>query len=446
MSASVTLRPLALPEDERPRSPDDRGPILVGTLISVLFLGGFGGWAALAPLSSAAVAPGEVRVDSHSKTVQHMEGGIIREILVKEGDQVRKGQLLLRIDDTQAAATLGVLRGQFLALRSLEARLIAERDDRPSIAFPAELQTECAKAAAPTLCDSEEKVFEDRRHVLRGQLDILRQRVDQLHSEIDGRHAQVASLESQIQMTKDEMKGVEPLVAQQLLPRPRLLGLQRQAASLEGNRGEQMASIAKAEQAIGEARMEMTAAVDKARTEVVTALRDTQDKLADVRQKLRAAADVQHRTDVVAPQSGKIVNLRYFTDGGVVKPGDPILDIVPQDDKLVIHSEVRPLDIEAIHPGLRAEVRLVAYSQRRVPSVEGHVTYVSADRLTDERTGQSYYAAYVEIDPQALARLNDVRLYPGMPATVLITTGERTLLQYLLDPVRDSFARAFREK
>jgi HlyD family secretion protein len=168
--------------------------------------------------------------------------------------------------------------------------------------------------------------------------------------------------------------------------------------------------------------------------------------LADTEENLRAASDVQHRTDVVAPQSGKIVNLRYFTVGGVVKPGDAILDIVPQNDKLVIYAEVQPLDIEAVRPGLPAEVRLIAYKQRRVPSVNGTVTYVSADRVASERGGQSYYEARVEIDPSELAQLDNVNLYPGMPADVLITIGERTLLQYLLDPIRDSFARAFRER
>lgn len=430
--------------DSAPRL-DDRGPILCGLLVGSLFLGGFGGWAALAPLSSAAVASGHVRVESHSKTVQHMEGGIIREILVREGAQVQQGQLLLRIDDTLSAAALGMLRGQSNALKSLEARLIAERDGLPAIAFPAEIEKQCS-VADRRICAGQEKIFDDRKRTLQGQTDILNQRIDGLNSEIGGRRAQVASFEAQIGIINDEIKGVEPLVAMQLLPRPRLLSLQRQAAALDGNRGEQLALISKAEQAAGEARMQIADLANKQQTEVASSLRDAQEKLADIGEKLRAAADVQHRTDVVAPQAGKIVNLRYFTPGGVVKAGDPILDIVPQNDKLIIESEIRPLDIEAVHPGLPAEVRLTAYKQRRTPSVDGTVTYVSADRIISERTGQPYYAAYVEIDPEELARLDNVKLYPGMPADVLITTGERTLLRYLLDPIRDSFARAFREK
>ncbi len=426
--------------------PNDRAAIFAGLLVAALFLGGFGGWAALAPLSSAAIAPGQVRVESHSKTVQHMEGGIIREILVHEGDWVEKGQVLLRLDATQADAAFGMLRSQFDALRSLEARLVAERDNLAKINFPPELADECVVPANRAVCSGQEKIFADRKQLREGQVEILRRRIDQLRSEIDGRRAQVASLETQISMTNAEAKGVEPLVAQQLLPKPRLLALQRQVASLDGNRGEQLALISKAEQGIGEAQMEITEVANKFQAEVAGELRDTQEKLANLSERLRAAADVRNRTLVVAPQSGKIVNLRYFTLGGVIKAGDPILDIVPQDEKLIIHSEVRPLDIEAVHPGLSAQVLLTAYNQRRVPSVDGRVTYVSADRLLDNRSGQPYYAADVEIDPGALERLQEVKLYPGMPAEVLIRTGERTLLQYLLDPIRDSFARAFREK
>jgi HlyD family secretion protein len=426
--------------------PRDRGPIFMGVVVAGAFVGGFGGWAALAPLSSAAVGPGEVRVESHSKTVQHMEGGIIREILVREGDQVQQGQLLLRIDDTQAAARLAILSSQSVALKALERRLLAERDGLQKVIFPADLESQCAEPAMRPVCAGQEKLFEDRRRTLQGQTDILNRRIDQLHSEMEAREAQVVSLGAQLRMTADEIRSVEPLVKQQLLPRPRLLNLQRQAAALDGNRGEERALIAKAEQAIGEAQIQITDLVNKHQTEVGSMLRETQDRLADIGEKRRAAADVMRRTDVVAPEAGKIVNLRFFTIGGVVKAGDPILEIVPQNDKLIIQSEIRPLDIEAVHRGLPAEVRLTAYKQRRTPSVHGTVTYVSADRIVNERSGQSYYRANIEIDSRELVRLDNVKLYPGMPALVLITTGERTLMQYLLDPIRDSFARAFREK
>jgi len=425
---------------------DDRRPILAGLAVIGLFIGGFGGWATLAPLSSAAVAPGAVRVDGHRKTVQHMEGGIIRELAVREGDYVTKGQLLLRIDDTQAAAALTALHGQYDALQAQAARLVAERDGLPAIAFPADLADRCREPSTHMICAGQERIFDDRKRSLAGEIDILRQRIDQLRAEIDGRAAQSAAFEKQIALVAEQTKGVAPLVKMNLLPKPRLLALQQQAASLEGNRGEQQAEVAKNEQSIGETRLQIADLVNKQQTDISNALRDTQDKIADIEEKIRAAADVQHRTDVVAPQSGKVVNLRFFTPGGVVKPGDPILDIVPQNDALIIDAQIRPLDIAAVHPGLKAEVRLTAFKQRRMPIVNGTVTYVSADSLADARTGQAYYAAHVEIDPKELARLRDVKLYPGMPAEVFVITGERTFLQYLADPLRESFARAFREQ
>jgi HlyD family secretion protein len=429
-----------------PDRPAARAPILAGLAIVALFFGGFGGWAAWAPLSSAAVAPGQVRVDSHRKTVQHLEGGIIREILVREGDEVRAGQVLIRLDDTQPGATSDALSGQYDALRALEARLIAERDWLPAIDFPPILAQRRGNPAIQAMLAGQETIFSSRRRALDGQLGILKQRIEQLRSEIAGYRAQVASLEMQSALIKTEIQGAEELAHKGLERKTRLLELQREAANLEGNRGQQLNLIARAEQGIGETEMQMVDLANKLSNEVVAELRDTQTKLAEIEEKLRAALDVKGRTEIVAPQSGLIVNLRHFTSGGVLKAGEPVLDVVPQDDKLIIEAEVRPLDIEAVHAELPAEVRLTAYKQRRTPTVSGTVVHVSADSLLNERTGQPYYVAHVEIAPEQLARLEGVKLYPGMPAEVMIVTGKRTALEYLLDPVRDSFARAFREK
>jgi multidrug efflux pump subunit AcrA (membrane-fusion protein) len=315
------------------------GPIIAGLLVTVVFLGGFGAWAAVAPLSSAAVAAGEVRVETHRKTVQHMEGGIIREILVREGEVVKPGQLLVRLDDTQSVAKLAALRSQQSALQK-----------------------------------------------------------------------QLVAVSRQIELVNEQIASVEPLVQDQLLPRPRLLTLQQQAATLDAEHARELA------------------------------------ELGEIQENMRATADVVQRARIVAPEAGKIVNLRYFTSGGVVKAGDALLDLVPQDDELLIEAQVRPLDIESIDPGLRCEIRLIAYNQQTTPVIHGTVNYVSADILTNERTGQSYYVARVKLDPDALDQASGVRLYPGMPAQVLILTGERTLLAYLLQPLRDSFSRAFREE
>jgi HlyD family secretion protein len=435
--------------DGRPShdGPRDRQPIMVGLTVAGIFLGGFGLWAGFAPLSSAAVTLGEVRVESHRKSVQHLEGGIIRKILVREGQEVQAGQLLLLLDDTQSATALAGLRGTYGALRAQEARLVAERDGRAAIAFPGDVQADCRQPNAAEICSSQERIFANRQQILRDQVALLGQRVDQLRSEIEGRRARVAAISRENDSVREQIKGVEPLVKMQLLPRPRLLTLQQEGARLDGDRGEQQASISKAEQEIGEAQMRSTSLINQRQSEVSDELRDIQEKVAAAAEKMRAAADVQQRTEIVAPQAGKIVNLRYFTSGGVVKPGDLILDIVPQHDTLMIETQVRPLDIEAIHSGLRAEIRLIAYTrQRSTPTIHGKVSYVSPDTLTNEHTGQSYYLAHIELDPAELERFGDIKLYPGMPAQVFIVTGERTMLAYLLSPIRDSFARAFREK
>ena len=449
MSGALTREvidvPVCVDADEIPKAPSDRDAIVAGCVVGAVFLIGFGGWAALAPLSSAAVAPGEIRVDSHRKTVQHMEDGIIRSILVREGDEVRQGQVLMQLDDTQAMANVTALEGQDYALLAEEARLTAERDNLPAVAFPLALERACADPRFASICTGQENIFADSKKNLDGRVSILNQQIDQLHSEIDGRQAQQDALQKQIQIVDDEVKRVKPLVDQNLLPQPRLLALQQQAAGLEGDRGEQFANIAKAEQEIGQTQIEIANTLNQNNTDIANDLRTTQDQIVGVEEKLRAAADVERRTAIVAPQSGKVVDLRYFTPGGVVKAGEPILDIVPQQDDLIVEAQVRPLDIEAVHKGLDAQIRLVAFPNHNSPTVKGQVTEVSADTLTNKQTGQPYYTAEVSIDARELARLKDVKLYPGMPADVLIVTGRRTLLDYLLDPLRSSFSRAFRE-
>ncbi|HUK60116.1 MAG TPA: HlyD family type I secretion periplasmic adaptor subunit [Stellaceae bacterium] len=437
--------PVCVDADEIPRAPSDRGAIVVGGVVAAVFFGGLGLWAAFAPLSSAAVAPGELRVDSHRKTVSHMEGGIVRSILVRDGDEVQQGQALIQLDDTQAMSNLTALQGQEYALLAAQARLAAERDNLPAIQFPLALERACADERFEAICIGQENIFADRKKNLDGRISVLNEQIDQFHSEINGRQAQQDALEKQINIVGDETKRIKPLVDQNLLPQPRLLALQQQEAQLEGNRGEGMAEIAKAGQEIDATQIEIANALSQNRTDIANELRSTQDQLIGVEEKLRAAADVERRTTIVAPQSGKVVDLRYFTPGGVVKAGEPILDIVPQQDELIVEASVRPIDIEAVHKGLAAQVRLVAVPNRNSPTVKGVVTEVSADTLENKLTGQSYYTAEVAIPPQELSRLKDVKLFPGMPVDVLIVTGRRTLLNYLLDPLRSSFSRAFRE-
>jgi HlyD family secretion protein len=443
MSAGVAS--WARPEDV-PLRPRIGAPLAAGAFLLIAFFAGFGGWAALAPLSSATVAEGVIRVETHRKTVQHLEGGIVREILVNEGDKVTAGQVLMRLDKTQSGTTVSVLQDQQDALLALQARLEAERDGLDAIQFPPELSARQSDPKVATVVGGQQKIFDTRRQSLRAQLGILSQRVEQLGSEIAGHKAQLVSANEQIQLTQEEIATVTDLLNRGLERKPRLLALQRQQSYLEGSRGEQLGAIAKAQQEIGEAKLQSADLLDKRSSEIALELRDTQSRLLEIRQKLGAAVDVDNRMEVVAPVSGQVVDLKVHTLGGVVRPGDALLDIVPQSDELVVEARVRPVDIDAVHAGQSAQVALTAYKQRTTPRLDGRLATVSADALIDESRHISYYSAEIHIDSSELAKLNGVQLYPGMPAEVMIVTGERTLLQYFIQPVIDSFHRAFREE
>ena len=440
MSAGATI--WHRPEDV-PERPSVRGPLAVGVLLAAIFFGGFGGWASVAPLASATLADGVVRVESHRKTVQHLEGGIVREILVAEGDRIEAGDVLMRLDQTQSGAAVAVLSDQRDALLALKARLSAERDGLDAIAFPPELMRPDRKASE--LTQGQSRIFEARRKSLAAQLGILHERREQLEAQIQAHKAQLASTRQQLQLIAEEVATVSDLLSRGLERKPRLLALQRQQSYLEGLRGEQQASIAKAEQAIGETRMQAEDLLTKRSAEIALELRDAETQLLQVGEKLGLATDVDRRMEVVAPVSGQVVELKLHTVGGVIRPGEPLLDIVPNSDELVVEARIRPVDIDSVAVGQPAQVALTAYKQRTTPRLDGTLVKLSADALTDPERRMSFYAADIRIDPSELAKLEGAQLYPGMPAEVMIVTGERTLLQYLLQPLADSFHRAFRE-
>jgi HlyD family type I secretion membrane fusion protein len=420
--------------------------VAVGLAVLALFFGVLGGWSALAPLTSAAVASGVVKVDSNRKTVQHLEGGIIAALVVENGDRVAPGDVLVRLDAAQARATWALLQGQHDALAARAARLAAERDGAAAIAFDADLTARRGDPAVAAVLAGQETVFASRRTTLAGQVDILRQRRQQLEAEIASRHAQLAAAERQQALIGEEIADIQVLVAKGLERRTRLLGLQRQQASLEGLRGEQLGLIARARQQIGETELQIINRRNGQMDQVVTMLAQVRAELGELGERLVASRDVLTRRAIVSPIAGTVVNLRFFTPGGVIRPGDPILDIVPEDDRLVVEAQIRPLDIDVVRPGLAAQVRLTAFKQRTTPTLDGRVAYVSADRLVDPVSGTAYFIARVEIPADQLARLGEVALYPGMPAEVMVVVGRRTALGYLLDPLRESLGRAFHEQ
>ncbi len=420
-------------------------PIVTACAIVFVFIGGFGAWAALAPLDSAAIALGHVTVAGNRKTVQHLEGGIIDQLLIKEGDELEANQILIRLDDTQPRATMELLRGRHDTLRAREARLIAERDKSDTIAFPASLTSRQEKTAVAELIAGERSVFEVRRRAMQGRADIFGKRIVQLHKEISSLEAQVVSERRQLELIEEERDAVQGLVEKGIMDRTRLLALERAAAASEGTRGKHEGLIARSEQRIGETELEIIDLDNAMLNDVVSELHDVQAQLIDVGERLKAAKDVLERTVIRAPQAGVVVGLNVHTEAGVIGPGQRLLEIVPKNDTLVVEAEVNPNDIDVVRVGLRAQVRLTAFKQRTTPLLEGRVTRVSADTFTHEHSGAAYYLTRVTIDPAELEKLDGGDLYPGMAAEVMVVTGEQTAMEYILTPLTNSFRRAFRE-
>ena len=442
--ALINIDPVSPPVPQTPLPRMRKLAVIGGALIGVFVLG-FGIWAIFAPLESAAIANGSVVSESSRKTIQHLEGGIIAQILVHDGDVVQAGQTLLRLDDTKARTSLGALQGQLWDARAREARLIAERDGAASIAFPTDMTANSGPGAAAALA-GQQQIFSTRHSLQQSKAAAIRERINQVNEEINGHKAEVVALEQRMALLKQEIAGVMELVSKGLERRPRLFSLQRDLAEMEGKRGDTMAQIAKAKQVIAESEVDILSLQNDKQKDVADDLRETQKKITELREQVRQAADVLARIEVKAPEAGTVTDLRVHTPGGVINPGEALLDLVPQADRLVVEARVRPEDIDRVHEGLPAQVRLMPYKQRRTPPLDATVTYVSADLLTDKRTNENYYAARLRLDEKELASLVDVKMVPGMPSEAMIKTGETTAALYALSPILDSFHRAFREK
>lgn len=425
-----------------------RGPLLFALIVAGLFLGGFGAWAALVPLSSAAIAPGVVSPDGNRRTVQHLEGGIVREILVAEGDRVQVGDPVVVLEDVASRVERDLRERRRNVYRALEARLVAELAGLDELVFPDDLMALAHDdLEVATAIEDQRRQFELRVATLANREEIMRARVAQLQQEIAGRSAQIEALERQSDLIGQEIASVDSLVRQGLERMPRLLSLERAEAEIAGEIGENRSAIARAEQAIGETELQIIDLRSNQRQEGAEMLSTVRSQMAEVREELLREEDALDRTVIRAPVAGTVVNLRIFTQGGVIRAGDPILDIVPEDEELIIDARVSPTDIDVVRAGLPAQIHLTAYVQRNLPRLEGEVRTVSADRLTDPQTGESYFQAIVEVPAEALEALgSDVELTPGMPVDVMIATGDHTVLTYLLAPVDRILARTFREQ
>ncbi|CAH0269238.1 HlyD family type I secretion periplasmic adaptor subunit [Roseomonas sp. CECT 9278] len=437
---------LTLPEVPVPAArPRTRGTVLFGFAAIGMFFGAFAAWSALAPLSEAAIAPGMIKVEGTRRTIQHLEGGIVREILVRDGERVHAGQVLVRLDDIRAGADFETLRSQRWSFMAQDARLTAELAGADTITFPPAL-LDAAEPRAQDAIMGQRAVFEARRASLMAQVSVQEARIGQQDAITAGATGQLRAQRQQLELIRREEEMTRSLVQQGLQRLPTLLALQRTAAALEGQGDDLQGQLDRATQVVAEARNTIGAIIGQRRQEVAAEQRELRTRLAEVEERLRAAQDIAVRRDIVAPEDGTILNLRLFNVGAVVRPGDPVMDLLPAQDRLVAEVNIQPNDIDIVHVGLQAEVRLPGFKQRLVPYLHGHVTFVAQDVTVDERTRMTYYRAHVLIDQDQLARLDGVNLVPGMPVEAMIIIGERSFLRYITQPVRDSFTRAFREQ
>lgn len=425
---------------------DDRPERRFGLLVLLIAFGGFGVWSFFAPIDSAAVAPGVVTVESSRKTVQHFDGGFVDEILVTEGDRVEAGQLLVRLDDTDARAQLEIARGKYYSFLAEEARLIAERDGADSIDFPPELTEHRDDPRVRDAIAGQERLFENRRTALQNEKQVLSKRIDQLREQIRGYEALSENWAHRASLYGEEIEALKQLFEKGFSDNSRLREYERLESEVLGERSQHEASLAGARVQIVETELQIVQLKRDFDTEVAERLRQVQPELADLRERIQALTKTVERTEIRAPVSGSVVGLTVHTQGGIVEPRQKILSIVPEDAQLIIEAKVSPNDIDRVFPGLEADIRFTAFNLADTPTVPGEVLTVSGDRLTDEATGQPYFLARIRVTHEGIESLQGRTLLPGMPADVMIKTGERTLFTYLAKPITDRLATAFREE
>ena len=423
-----------------------RSHLLGGLAVVALLAGGVGGLAATTELSGAVIAPGSLVVDSNVKKVQHPTGGVVGELRVRDGDKVKAGDIVVRLDETITQANLAIVVKSLNELQSRLARLEAERDNVDTIVFPAEL---LARAGDPELARSmtgERNLFEFRKSARAGQKAQLRERIAQLKEEIQGLTGQVAAKKRETELIGQELEGVRDLWRKNLVQIQRVTALERDAARLEGERGQLIASTAQAKGKISEIELQILQIDQDLRSEVAKDLREVQGKIAELVERKVAAEDQLKRIDIRAPQNGMVHQSTVHTVGGVITPGEAIMLIVPEADALTVEAKLAPQDIDQVRVGQTAALRFSAFSQRTTPELDGVVSRVSADLTTDQRTGAAYYVVRITLSESELARLEGLRLVPGMPVEAFIRTGERTVLSYVMKPFTDQITRSFRSR
>ncbi len=417
--------------------------VLSGLAVVAAMAASLTAWSVLAPLQSAAVAPGSVSVEFNRKTIKHLEGGIVRRILVAEGEKVSAGQTLIELDTTQARAQLELLRGRRASAGARFARLVAERAGAERIGYPDWLERGRGEQRIADIIARQTGIFTARREAMASQTAILTTRIGQLDEEIKGLGGQIASARAGLAILGEEITIVETLLTKGLARRPRLLELRRMEAERHGELSKAISAVARADQRIGETRLQINDLRAVRNSEITQQMRDVQTELLELGERLRVAEDVLKRSRITAPLDGTVVGLQVHTVGGVVGPAEPLVHIVPSNEKLIVEAQVDPIDIDVVRAGLTARVDLTPFNSRHSASITGTVVSVSADSLVDANSGRSYYLARIELDDTTPP---GVSLRPGMPAQVMIITGRPTIIDYLIKPITQSFNVAFREE
>ncbi|SJM93100.1 HlyD-family type I secretion protein [Crenothrix polyspora] len=440
------------------RFSDDRPIRYLGYFIILLVFVFFGGWAYWAPLGSAALAPGIIKVEGDHKRVQHLEGGIVKAIHVHNGDIVSKGQILIELEDTSSKAQLQTLRGQFFSALAREARLIAERDGKSAIDYPENLRNESKDVRAQEAMRVQTQSFAVRKQSRHGQIEILNEQHQQLLAKIEGIKSQKASRNNLANSLSKDLADMRAMLAKGYVERPKVSELERRLTEAQGDHGNFVADIATAQTQISEIALKVLQIEKDFQKEVIDELSKVQTELSELREKIEWLNDTVTRTLIKAPEAGMVMNLKIDTLGAVIAPGSQpgqpgeggnLLDIVPQQQKLIVEARVSPVDIDRVHIGQSTEVRFSAFKSAKTPKVDGRLMKLSADIMLDERNQQqpSYYLAKVDVDKAGLEELRKrgLILMPGMPAEVLINTGDRTFFEYLAQPFSNIFARSLIE-
>ncbi|NBB47170.1 HlyD family type I secretion periplasmic adaptor subunit [Rhizobium sp. CRIBSB] len=418
---------------------------LLAFLTMLVLVLGFGGWAATAKLSGAVIGHGVVVVDGNVKKIQHRAGGIVGEILVRNGTRVAQGDLLIRMDDKITRANLAIVTKQIDQLAARRSRLVAERDGLATMATGEATRLDKTEDGQSYI-RAEQALFAARRETLQSQQSQLRQRIGQIGQEIAGLTVRLKAKEQELSWVEQELVRVRSLSGQQLIQFNRLAELERVKAQLDGERGQLIAEIARAGARITETELQILQLDQDRRTEIVTELRDVENKLAELEEQQITAEDELKRVEIRSPQEGIVHELAVHTIGGVIAPGETVMQIVPVNDSLVVEARILPADIDQLHPGQDAVLRFSAFSQRTTPEIFARVETVAADLVTNPQTGEAWYSIRIRIPAEEMAKLGNLTLLSGMPVEVFVKTSERTAMSYLLKPLADQVARAMNEE